>query len=41
MKKEYKDNYGGVEEDLSLKAIGVFFIICMVCALTPMFLLCL
>ncbi len=41
MKKEYKDNYGGVEEDLSLKAICVFFIICMVCALTPMFLLCL
>ena len=35
MKKEYKDNYGGIEEDLSLKSIGVYFVVCLTCGLAP------
>ena len=33
--KKYTDNYGGIEEDLSLKAIGVYFGVCLICGLAP------
>jgi len=37
--KKYIDNYGGIEEDLSLKAITIWFVICLACGLSPLLVL--
>jgi len=38
--KQYKiDNYGGIEEDLSLKSLAICFGICLICGLSPLLIL--
>jgi hypothetical protein len=39
MKTKQQSNYGGIEEDLSLKALAVFFIIGLSIALVPLLVL--
>jgi hypothetical protein len=39
MKTKQQSNYGGIEEDLSLKALVVFFIIELSIALVPLLVL--
>jgi hypothetical protein len=39
MKTKQQSNYGGIEEDLSPKALAVFFIIGLAIALVPLLVL--
>ena len=37
--KNHEDNYGGIEEDLSLKSLAIWFIICLTFGLSPLLVL--